>query len=145
MDSTQIPQGIQYDIHWAQTETMRERCDQCPALEDSSVSNLGSVWVTQEPGNGGVEMPAGVADPALVPPKMAQINQPGFTENRAQVINHTQYHSRLCTFRSNRQSQLVPLEGGGHGPFSRFWRQSNRAFLPWEEGWDPVLTQRQGS
>ena len=41
--------------------------------------------MTQEPGNGGVEMPAGVADPALVPPKMAQINQPGFTENRAQV------------------------------------------------------------
>ena len=74
---------------------MRERCDQCPALEDSSVSNLGTVWVTQELGNGGVEMPAGVADPALVPPKMAQINPPGFTEK---FINHTQYRSRLFTF-----------------------------------------------
>ena len=62
--------------------------------------------MTQELGNGGVEMPAGVADPALVPPKIAEINPPGFAENRDPLhhqIFPTQYHTRLSTFCSNGQ------------------------------------------
>ena len=84
----------------------------------------------------------------LSPQKMAQINPLGFAENRDQLHHQSFLHNITpgCPHSApmdNGQPQLVPKSG--HGPFSPFWRQSNRAFLLWEEGWDPVLTQRQGS
>ena len=113
-------EGIQYDIHWAQTETMRERCDQCPALEDSSVSNLG-VWVTQELlllGNGGTWKCHPVSQIQPCPPKNGT-NQASWRQNRGQAHHQSENMSSVqnksrpaCSL-----SAHLDVPKGGHGPF----------------------------